>query len=347
MLQDMHRRPLVAATVLVGSALLAAPAVGAPAPAVGLRAIGHWPHGYYIYQAKPGTIVHGAIAVVNTGRAGGQVRMYPADSTTGQTSGAVYLTSTTSPHQTGRWIALATATTHLAAGGQKRIAFTVNVPTGASPGPHLAGIVAEPVQEQLSSRSKGKASVQIKFRSLAIVAVEIDVPGPLHAQLTVGTIEPGGRKGTQQLLVHLANTGNVMLKPAGTLTIRDTTGNVVKRFPLQLDTFLPHTAIDYPVTVNGHGLPAGEYTTSIRLAYSGLSGGGNGTAVANPPLAISTTNETQIYGQPTPPTGTTTAAANPTHATSSNGISPLLWAVIAAGALALLTGVYLLGRRRH
>jgi hypothetical protein len=346
MLRNVHRRLLAAAVVVSGSVFLAAPAAAAPTPAVGLRAIGHWPHGYYIYQAKPGTVLHGAIALVNTGKAGGQVRMYPADSTTGQTSGAVYLTSTTSPHQTGRWIALATTTTHLAAGAQKRVAFTVTVPAGASPGPHLAGIVAEPVQEQLSSRSTGKASVQIKFRSLAIVAVEIDVPGPLHAHLAVGTIKPGGRKGIQQLLVHLANTGNVMLKPAGTLTIRDATGHVLKRLPLQLDTFLPHTAIDYPVTVNGHGLPAGEYTTSISLAYHGLTGGGNGTATATPPLTIDTANETQVYGQTTPPTGTT-AAANPTHATNSNGISPLLWAAIAAAALALLAGVYLLGRRRH
>jgi hypothetical protein len=346
----MHRGLLAAAATAVGSALLAAPAVAAPAPAAGLHAIGHWPRGYYIYQAKPGTTLHGAIAVVNTGKAAGEVRIYPADSTTGQTSGAVYLTSTTSPHQTGRWITLATTTTHLAAGAQKRLAFTVNVPNGASPGPHLAGIVAEPTQEQLSKRSKGKASVQIKFRSLAIVAVEIDVPGPLHAQLTVGAIKPGGRKGTQQLLVHLANTGNAMLKPAGTLTIRNTTGRLLRRFPLRLDTFLPHTAIDYPVTVNGHGLPAGRYTTSISLAYRGLTGGGNGTTNATPPLTINTANETQIYGQTTPPAGpttTTTAAANPPHATSSNGISPPLWAAIAAAGLALLTGVYLLGRRRH
>jgi hypothetical protein len=344
MLQYMHRWPLAAAAV--GSALIAAPAVAAPAPAIGLRALGHWPRGYYIYQAKPGTLLHGAIAVVNTGTAAGQVRMYPADSTTGQTSGAVYLTSTTTPHQTGRWITLATTTIHLAAGGHTRLAFTVNVPTAASPGPHLAGIVAEPVQEQLSSRSKGKTSVQIKFRSLAIVAVEIDVPGPLHAQLTVGQITPGGRKGTQQLLVHLANTGNVMLKPAGTLAIRDTTGRVLRRIPLHLDTFLPHTAIDYPVTVTGHGLPAGHYTTSITLAYRGLTGGGGGTTSANPPLTINTTDETQIYGQTTPPGNPT--AATPAHPTSSsNTISPLLWAAIAAAALALLAGVYVLGRRRR
>src|SRR5579863_4995769 len=157
MLRSVHCRLLAAAVAVFGSVFLAASAAAAPAPAVGLRAIGHWPHGYYIYQAKPGTTLHGAIAVVNTGNGGGQVRMYPADSTTGQTSGAVYLTSTTSPHQTGRWITLTTTTTRLAAGAQKRLAFTVNVPTGASPGPHLAGIVAEPVQEQLSKRSKGKA----------------------------------------------------------------------------------------------------------------------------------------------------------------------------------------------
>jgi hypothetical protein len=346
MLRNMHRRPLVTAAALVGSALLTASAMAAPAPAVGLRAIGHWPHGYYIYQAKPGTTLHGVIAVVNTGRAGGEVRIYPADSTTGQTSGAVYLTSTMTPRQTGRWITIATTTTRLAPGAQKRLPFTVTVPTGASPGPHLAGIVAEPVQEQLSERSKGKASVQIKFRSLAIVAVEIDVPGPLHAQLTVGKIAPGGRQGTQQLLIHLANTGNVMLKPTGTLTVRDATGHVVKRLTLRLDTFLPRTAIDYPVTVKGHGLPAGDYTTTITLAYHGLSGGGNGSTTATPPLTINAANETQVYGQTTPPSGTI-AATSPTHTTSSNGISPLLWAAIAAAALALLTGVYLLGRRRH
>jgi hypothetical protein len=336
----MNPRLASLATAIAASAWVVAPASAAHTPAAGLRAVGHWPNGYYIYDAHPGDLLHGVIEVANTGTAAGAIRLYPADSTTGQTSGAVYLTSATQPRATGMWITLSTASTQLAPGAKKKVSFDVRVPAGAAPGQYLGGIVAEPVQEQLSNRSKGKTNVQIKVRSLAIVAVEIDIPGRLRAGLSIGAIKPAGRAGVQQLLVRLTNTGNVMIKPAGTLIVRNASAGLVRRFHLELDTFLPHTTIDYPVTV-GRGLPVGTYTTSIELGYTG--GGASGTTSATPALTISPQQETQIYGQTTPTL--VSPATTPTHAGKGSGLSPLLLAAIAAAAVLLLAGVYRLGRR--
>ena len=46
---------------------------------------------YFILDAKPGDVIHDQIRVVNTGGRTGTAYLYAVDATTGQTSGAVYL----------------------------------------------------------------------------------------------------------------------------------------------------------------------------------------------------------------------------------------------------------------
>ena len=48
------------------------------------------------------------------------------------------------------------------------------------------------------------------------------------------------------MLVHFANDGNTLLKPRGSVTILQG-GKAIEHLPFKMDTFLPQTAIDYPV----------------------------------------------------------------------------------------------------
>ncbi len=49
---------------------------------------------YFIFDSKPGIVVKSSVRVINTGNAAGIASLYPVDATTGQTSGAVYLSKT-------------------------------------------------------------------------------------------------------------------------------------------------------------------------------------------------------------------------------------------------------------
>jgi hypothetical protein len=351
----MLRRLTLAA--LIAAAF--APPAEAAGPAFGIRALGHSKVGYFVYDAKPGTRAAGKVQITNTGDRVGTVKLFAADATTGQTSGAVYLTSGEKRHDVGAWVRLPATQLELGPGETRVVPFTVVVPSGAAVGQHVGGIVAETAQRATGPKSKGKANVQITVRNLAIVAVQVNVPGPTVSRFSILGVRAGGRKGYQQVLVRMRNDGNVMSKPSGTLTIEDAKGNQVLSSRFQLDTFLPRTTIDYPVNVTKKALDVGTYSTRVALSYG--AGGGHRVVQASPTLRVTPANASQVFtsaAPPTPtPTGTgtkTTASGGPTAAPapdssvsdSGGGLSTGLIVVLAvAGGLALLGAGYLLALR--
>jgi hypothetical protein len=340
--------------VLIAAAF--APAAHAGGPAFGIRALVHSKLGYFVYDAKPGTRVTGKVQITNTGDRVGTVKLFAADATTGQTSGTVYLTSGEKRHDVGAWVRLPAAQLELGPGETRIVPFTVVVPSGVAIGQHVGGIVAETAQQATGPKSKGKANVQITVRNLAIVAVQVNVPGPTVSRFSILGVHAGGRKGYQQVLVRMRNDGNVMAKPSGSITIEDSKGNQVLSQDFQLDTFLPQTTIDYPVNVTKQALDVGTYSTRVKLTY-----GGSKVVQASPTLRVTPANVSQVFtsaAPPTPPpagTGTqTTASDGPTAApgpastgdSDGGGLPTGLIVVLAVvGGLALLSAGYVLALR--
>jgi hypothetical protein len=249
---------------------------------------------YFIFDSKPGITVTSRVRVINIGTARGSVSLYPVDATTGQTSGAVYLNQNDPRNDVGAWITLGTPKVTLDPGESQIVPFQITIPNNMRPGQHLGGIIAENLT-QLSSTSTGKAkkntsTFQITIKNLTIVAVQVNLPGTVVEQLASTGVQIGGENGYQQLLVGLTNSGTVMLKPHGTLQVTDGQGHVVEHFLLNLDTFLPQTAINYPVTIRGQALGAGDYSAELDLTY------GNGKVLhATSKFSITQEKLTQIF----------------------------------------------------
>jgi hypothetical protein len=329
----MRRRflfALAAAAVLI-------PSAQAAGPAFGVRAVGKWKLGYFVYDAKPGTTIEGKIAVSNNGDRGGVVKLFATDATTGQTSGTVYKTSGEKPKDVGIWLTLPAATMRLGPNERRVVPFTVHIPAGAAAGEHVGGIVAETAQQSTGTHSKGKTNVQITVRNLAIVAVQVNVPGPKVAKLAIGAVTAGGRKGYQQVFVHLTNTGNVMAKPSVTLSVADNEGASVLNERYQLDTILPHTAIEYPVNVSKQALGAGTYSTKVEISYD-RPGGGRIVERATPGLEVTADQVGQVFTSAAPPTPPPGSAVGTVPAKSGSSLSPLLIVLIVGGGLLLLAG---------
>jgi len=325
-------RPLIALFVALALAPVAAAAkpVG---PIFGVRAVGNPKLGYFVYPANAGAVLHGAVAVTNTGDRAGTVKLYPADATTGATSGTVYLTDT-APAGVGTWISLGSATLTLKPSERTVVPFTVHVPARAATGDYVGGIVAETVLQRQGPQSSRKTNVQIKVRNLSIVAVEVNVPGPRVAKFTIGATTVGGSQGRQQLFIHVSNDGNMLAKPRGSVTVRQSTGTAIQTIPFRMDSFLPHTAIDYPVQLKRALLPGG-YVASVRLIYPG-AGAGTEMSSATAQFAVSQENVQKVFkpGKPTSvgPGGVVAAPA------SSNSLYK--WLAIGLGALVLAGGGY-------
>src|SRR5580765_4550247 len=191
---------LAALLILLSFVLPAVAAAATAGPVFGLRAVGNPKRGYFIYNLAPGATRTGAVIVSNTGNRAGTVKLYSADGSTGQTTGTVYLTDS-KPVHAGAWVKLAQPSVRLAPGEIKNVRFTVRVPPShVNPGQWVAGIVAETATSAKTKRSTRKAGVQIRIRNQTIIAVQVNVPGPLNAAFTIGGAKIGGQRGFQQVL---------------------------------------------------------------------------------------------------------------------------------------------------
>ncbi len=219
---------------------------------------------YFVLDAKAGIAQQNDIRITNTGSATGTVTLYAVDATTGQNSGLVYNSQNAPRNDVGAWIQLQQQQLTLSPGQSQIVPFQVNIPSDTWSGQHIGGIVAQSV---VQASTQQKNTFHVNVQNLSIVAVEVTVAGPQTEQLAMTNIQAGGTNGYQNLLVGLSNTGTTLLKPYGTLQVTDSQGHVRQTVAVKLDTFLPHTTINYPVYTQKTPLDAGMYTVKVQLNY--------------------------------------------------------------------------------
>jgi hypothetical protein len=328
------------AALAFASLVLAPAAHAAPkGPVFGLRAVGNNQRGYFVYTLAAGGSQTGAVIVSNVGNRAGTAKLFTADATTGRTTGTVYETDK-QPTRAGSWVTLSSTAVTLAPGANKRVSFTVHVPVGTPVGQWVGGIVAETSHQFTKAKSSHKANVQIKIRDLTIVAVQANVPGPPIVNFKIGQVTTGGQRGFQQVIVHIASDGNMLAKANGTVTIYTSIGKIVEILPFQMDTFLPQTAIDYPVLLK-KALGPGNYRATVSLTAIPTAGATK-TVIAHPSFSVSKQDVKQVF--------TSAAPQTPPPGTSGSSGSSKPWGLIGAaagGILVILLLLFWLVRRRR
>jgi hypothetical protein len=288
---------------------------------------------YFVVKAQPGDTITNSVRVVNTGVQPGTVLLYPVDATTGRTSGAVYLDGTKPRRDVGSWLTVGTRSLTLGAGQSAVVPVALHVPATARPGDHLGGVVAE---NAAVSQGSGKGALRIRVRHLTIVGYEVQVPGPAVAAVDVTRVRAAGEGGYQFVDLHLANTGALTSKPTGTLVVTASNGKQVASQAFKLDTFLPGTAIDYPVLLPKQALAPGRYKAAVTLAYGAAAigyrraTGATQTVSRELPFTV-TDDQYHAVFKGAPPLKAPQAAAS---SSGGGGMSPTLIAGIAVALLA-------------
>jgi hypothetical protein len=225
---------------------------------------------YFIFDTKPGTVVQSEFKVANVGNESGTVLLYAVDATTGQTGGTVYRTRTARRSDVGAWLRLSSTRLKLAAGETRVVPFEFTAPMHVRSGQHVGGIVAEnttrPTAGTTGSQGSG-GSFAIRLRFLSIVAVVVNLPGPIVERVAVTGISVDKIPSYQRLRIRLRNAGNMLEKPVATLVIRNSRGARVLRRRIKLDTIVPQTAIAYPIYLRRGQLPIGEYRARVDVSY--------------------------------------------------------------------------------
>jgi hypothetical protein len=257
------------------------------------------------------------------------VKIYGVDATTGSTSGTVYEDHTQTPQDVGKWLTIGVNQATLAPNTSQTIPFVVSIPRVVRSGEHVGGIVAEVVSSihLPGSTPQSTQGLQLLTRHLAIIAVEMILPGPHIEQVKIDTIHVARNHHELALLLKLSNIGTMMVKPIGVLQLRTTQGTLIQETHLKLDTILPLTTIEYPVFLQQELLKVGAYQAALTLHY-----GQNYTVTFHAPITISQDNIQQAQSHASSP-----------QILSATFVGSLSFWLLLLGAIALLGLVFVGG----
>ena len=218
---------------------------------------------------KPGSSIIDHVEIVNDSKQSAAFSIYGTDATGTSTSGALLLLSPTKkPTDIGSWMHFPGGSQQLSTiipGGKAIIVtFSLNVPAQATPGDHTGGLAAA-----VSTTSRNANGTVVTENYRIAVPVELRVPGALHASLQVQSISTGFSDplnpfgtGSATISYNIANTGNVRLSAAHSVTVTGPFGQKVSVKQSQLPDILPGDSIRYTAVVDNL-FPAGPMTARV------------------------------------------------------------------------------------
>lgn len=221
------RRYLLAALALLFTLLLTC-AAGTPANAVDTGQYGIQPSDeadYFHINLAPGSTIDKTAILTNHTGVAVRMQTYAVDGHTTPQGGFGFAAEHDRRTSVGAWSSLSSTTVLVPAHGQATLPFHLTVPANAPPGDYYGGIVmqAPPVAGQTVTMQGGTA-VQLNIIQRQAVRVYLTVAGTRRNALRLGAPSwthagPGVR-----FYVTVRNTGNTVLHPSGTLTLRSRVG---------------------------------------------------------------------------------------------------------------------------
>ncbi len=224
---------------------------------------------YFRPVVNPGGSVTESVVVSDTGDSPVSLYIYPVDGLTGATSGTVYADRSDPRQKAGVWLTAAATALTVQPHDQQLVSFRVDVPAGATPGDHVAGIAFE----NAHPTHAGGMSVTEVVRE--VIGVQVRVPGPGQFQLHIDGVRLAVPPAVPaaSVVIRVGNDGNRLGQPRLLVTLHGP-GGFVDSINRQLDTILPGDTIAYPLAWP-RPLPQGAYTIAVigsgtpPLTYSG------------------------------------------------------------------------------
>lgn len=289
--------------------------------------------GFFVLRATPGETITKKVLVTNRGTKAGVAHVFAVDGTTGNTSGAVYRLDADKRKDVGAWTTVSPARVSLAPGKSGVVTVVTHVPAHVRPGDHLGGIVAQgkPVVGKFHRRGAGR--FRVNLQTLSILALELKLPGTRQVKLELQKATAGGTPQHQQVLIRMANTGNMLFKGRGTMKVIDDNGRTVYagKQKFAINTFVPQTSIPYPVQILGKALAPGHYRAIVHVRYRGR------LVSAVLPFGVTDDNIKQVFG----------GGGNGTQLPGSHGTPTWLLVLGGLALIALSFGAALMWFRRR
>lgn len=158
------------------------------------------------------------------------------------------------------WLNFPEGIVEINAGEELVQSFTVTVPEGTEPGQYVTAIGVETV-DSYAVGEEGGAFRQVLRK---VVAVVIIVPGPADPGFAIGEPEVLVQQGQTVLRLPIENTGNIRVRPAGTVTLTGANGNEVATGDVAMGSVYMGDTAPYELWMPT-ALAPGEYSVSADL----------------------------------------------------------------------------------
>jgi hypothetical protein len=231
-------------------------------PKLGLRPVGQ-SGSYFDLTLAPGTTVTLTVVLSNGGEASQATRTFAANVYSLVNGGFGVAEESEPASGATTWLGYEPDSLDLAAGQIVERHFDVTVPPDAEPGQHITSLVlqiAEPIPVP------GSDMFQQIVR--AAIAVVITVPGPVTPGLALEGASVVSNDIGQQLVIGIANNGNIFLTPSGTVRISANDASrseSVITLPVTMGSIFPGTSTYLEIPLPDD-LPLGAYSVSVELA---------------------------------------------------------------------------------
>jgi hypothetical protein len=252
------------------------------------------------YKVDPGTQIQDSVVVANRGTTPADFLIYATDARNDFDTGAFgLLTRDEKPIDVGGWIKTASDKLTLQPGQQANIPFTLLIPSDATPGDHVGGIVAA----VLTTTTKNGSTITLEQRVGARVYLTVSGTPKVGVEATglVAGFMPEWNPfapGTMSVSYDVRNSGNIRMDINQKVDITGPFGIPLGSYtPDPLSNLLPRQTVRIKVTVPAIAAAALAWSTIT------LNPGAIGTA-GKVPSAISTDSPTDAATTAPTPTAT-------------------------------------------
>lgn len=231
------------------------------------------PRLYFFLESPPGTSVQDSVRVTNLADQPRTFRLYGADAYNTPRDGGFGLRTQDATHvDIGAWTRVGAATVTVPAKAQADVPFVITVPSNATPGDHVGGVVAMEERPGATTRQNG---VDVTVRRAVAARVYLRVSGPTVPGLRVDGValshDPPWLPTTVDgaYTYDVVNTGNLHLPPRLTVRVTGLFGHEIRRHGSvpQID-LLPGARTRLSGTVSGVW-PFDVVTTSVTVTADG------------------------------------------------------------------------------
>jgi hypothetical protein len=258
---------VIVLTLIAGASVGVSAQEGTPTPSpelTGITAFEIYPKGkmlgdYFAPTIEAGDSEELVVVLANTGDVVFEGRTYATNVFTAINGGFGVADQGVEPEGVTLWLDYPETVHTIQPGTGLEVTFTISVPEGTEPGQYITALVFENAESQAIEGAENFSQI-IRFP----VPVFITVPGPVEPGFEVGEVNLVTEEARAMIQAEITNTGNVRIRPEGTLTVSDNAGKQFFSAPITMQSVYARDETLLQVELPGL-LPAGKYHVAIEL----------------------------------------------------------------------------------